>query len=69
MKILLLKDEDYLILTENVEKSNIEDYLSKTEMINSVMDKLEELKLKLEAERQLLNPCKVKKLGLHPDMK
>ena len=63
------KNNDYLLLTEEIDKTTIDDYYLKLELINKAMDNLEEYKLKLEEFRRINNPTLIKKLGVHPDMR
>ena len=69
MKIYINVNNSYLLITDEMVKANNEDYIAKTELINAAMDKLEELKLSMEIKRHQTGVYKVKKLGLHPDMK
>lgn len=66
MKIYIESNNDYLLLTDEFDKANIEDYYKKNELINNAMDKLEQLKLSMEIKRQKKGDYLVKKLGAHP---
>ena len=69
MNIYITNNNDYLLLTEDLDKSTVEDYYSKVEMINNAMDALEEYKLKLEESKRINHPVNILKLGVHPDMR
>lgn len=74
MKVFIEVDNNYVLLSDEVNKDNFDNYLIREEAINQAMDKLQEYKMKLEIERLRKNPVKmktlgVKKLGLHPSMK
>ena len=69
MKIYISVNDKYLLITDELVKDNSDDYLTKTELINNAMDKLEELKMSMELNKQKNGGYLVKKLGVHPDMK
>ena len=69
MKIYVEVDNSYILLSEEIEKDNINNYLIRNEIISNAMDKLEDYKMRLEVERHIANPVKMKKLGVHPNMK
>ena len=61
MNIYITNNNDYLLLTEDLDKSTLEDYYSKVEMINNAMDALEEYKLKLEELKRINHPVNLLK--------
>lgn len=69
MKVFIEKDENYLLLTDEINKDNFENEFLKEEMINNAMDSLEQLKMAMEIEREnKKNKVKMLKLGVHPSM-
>ena len=69
MKIYIKQDDKYILLTDSVDKDNLENDYLKEELINNAMSQLETEKMKMEIKRENLNPVKMLKLGQHPDMK
>ena len=68
MKIYIEVGGKYILFTTDMEYSNIDNEIFKTELINNSMDILEENKLKQEIAKEKLGGYLVKKMGLHPDM-
>ena len=68
MKIYIESNDNYLLLTDELDKANIEDYYKKNELINNAMDKLEDYKISMEIKRQKNIKYLVKKLGINPNM-
>ena len=66
MKIFIVQDNNYILLLNDIEKDNFDNYLIRDEVISNVMDKLEDYKMRLEMERKIANPVKIKKIGVHP---
>ena len=67
MNIYIKENNDYMLLTDKVNKCNIEDYERKMDFLSDIMDKLENMKLNIEIERQKKGGYKVLKLGVHPN--
>lgn len=74
MKVFIEIDNNYVLVSDEVEKDSFDNYLIREDVINQAMDRLHEYKMKLEVERLRKNPVKMKtlgtrKLGVHPSLK
>ena len=65
MKVYIEKNGKYILLNGEDVYDNIGDYYKTSEIINSVMDKLEEKKLTMEILHQQKGGYKVKKMGAY----
>ncbi len=68
MKVFVEIDGNYVLLSDELNKDSFDNYLIREDVINQAMDRLHEYKMKLEMERHLENPVKMKKLGIHTSM-
>ncbi len=64
MKVFVEIDGNYVLLSDELNKDSFDNYLIREDVINQAMDRLHEYKMKLEMERHLENPVKMKKLGV-----
>ena len=69
MKVFIEVDNNYVLVSDEVNKDSFDNYLIREDAINQAMDRLHEYKMKLEMERHLENPVKMKKIGIHPALK
>ena len=67
MKLYIENEGKYLLLTDTVDKNNLDNDILKEDFINNAMDKLEEVKMAMEeAKTRRLNSAKMLKLGTYP---
>lgn len=63
MKIYIEKDGNYILIGDNMQKSNLETDYEQEDFMTEAMDKLEEARLKSEIYRQKNSKYLVKKLN------
>ena len=68
MKVFIEIDNDFILLSDTLDESSIQNDGLKEEIINRAMDMLENKKINMEEIRHKLHPVKMLKLGVHPDM-
>ena len=69
MKIYVKIGDNYLLIDDEKDISNIKNDILKEETINQAMNILETKKLNMEIAKQKNNNYRVLKLGTHPMMK